>query len=395
MGKGDNTDNVLDDQEIPGQDDQDDAQKDTSVRGSIKAALEAHRDDGEGDKEPPKDKEEPKDIEETRVSSRRPKVDKRVSDVEPVEGEDKKEDKKEAKEEVKLDPPPFYRNKGKATWDKLSTEDKQTLVAREKEVSDGFAQISQRIRAVEDLEKVISPRLPMIQQLGVPPVQVVDRLFQWMDALQGPNKVEAFKDLAKSVGLNPTQFAGQSNTPTQPDDTSADQPPPWFSEFTGAVDQKLSKVAQIEQEIADQKQVHAHNQVMQWAKDKTHYQKVAPLMGQLLQSGIVGLKADGSVDLDGAYERAIKLDPEVAALIQQEAAEKATKEAQEKAEKEAKEKSDKLIRARRAGSGLRPAPASGPSTLPNANANAKGMNGKQDKTVRGSIRAALEELRET
>lgn len=401
MAKKD-TDNVLDDQENGGVEDNEQPQ---TVRESIRAAFNEQRESDERDS----DESDELSLGDDKKKERKARSDSdTVGDGEPdKDGSDKtpklkgkKEEgtdeqvpseKGEKKEELKVEPPPFYRNKGKATWDKLSPEDKQTIVTREKEVSDGFAQVSQRIRAIEDIERVISPRLPMIQQLGISPVQTVERLFQWMDALQGPNKVEAFKDLAKSVGYNLAQGSASANPTEEP---TADEPPPWFSEFTGTVDKRLSRVDQIEQEIANQKQVHVANTVSNWAKDKPHYAKVAPLMGQLLQSGIVGLKADGSVDLDSAYEKAIKLDPDVVALIQQEAATKSAKEAEEKATREAKEKAEKLTRARKAGSGLRPSPASGPSALP-GKGTGTGLNGKgKDTTVRASIRAALEELRE-
>jgi hypothetical protein len=396
MAKKD-TDNILDDQ-----DDVEDSEQPQTVRESIKAAFNEQREsdgqdsDGshEQDLDGAKGKQRKARSDNDTDAGEEPKEKQASSKGADTEASrNQKREESEKKEEVKgdkVEPPPFYRNKGKATWDKLSLEDKQTITAREKEVSDGFAQVSQRIRAIEEIERVISPRLPMIQQLGISPTQTVERLFQWMDALQGPNKVEAFKDLAKSVGYNFAQAAVSANSPNEP---TADGPPPWFSEFTGTVDQRLAKVEQIEQEIANQKQVHVANTVSNWAKDKPHYAKVAPLMGQLLQSGIVGLKADGSVDLDGAYEKAIKLDPDVVALIQQEATTKSAKEAEEKATREAKEKADKLTRARKAGSGLRPSPASGPSALPGKNSGS-GLNGKKDQTVRGSIRAALEELRE-
>ena len=290
-----------------------------------------------------------------------------------------------AKEEVKIDPPPFFRNKGKSTWDKLSPEDKQVILTREKEVSDGFQQISQRIKGVEEVERAIAPRLRQIQEYGATPGQVVERLFQWMEGISNPaTKHNTFKELAKSFGVELNQLTStQGNTPQAEE---PDAPPPWFSEFTQGVTQELGG---LKQTLAAQKQSAAENIVLSWANGKTYYNEVAPLMGQLLASGIVPLKADGSVDLDGAYDKAIKLHPEVAALIQQEAAEKASKEASDKAAKDAKERADKLARARRAGAGLKPAAPSMASDQPK-------LNGSKSKSssVRDSIKAALEEVRE-
>lgn len=366
---------------------QDEAPKD--VRGAIKAAFNEHRDEDDTDKD--KDEPKPERAKSTPKRAKAEREDSEQGEIEDKESPREIKESKEVKEEIKIDPPPFFKNKGKATWEKLSPEDKQVIITREREVSDGFAQVSQRIRAFEEIERVIAPRLQTIQQYGVPPAQVVDRLFQWMENLQNPRTAsQAFKDLAQGLGINVSQLAGQnSNTNTENEQTNSDGPPTWFSEYTQTVDQRLSRVDQIENQIKVQRETAAQNAVSNWAKDKPHYQQVAPLMGQLLQSGIVGLKEDGSVDLDGAYEKAIKLDPSVAALIQQEAAEKQAREASEKASKEAKEKAEKLTRAKRAGAGLKPAAPSGPAVQPN-----KGLNGKKDSSVRGSIRAALDEIRE-
>ena len=111
-------------------------------------------------------------------------------------------------------------------------------------------------------------------------------------------------------------------------------------------------------------------------------------MGQLMQSGAVpALNAEGGVNLDGAYDAAIKLNPEVASLTQQEKDQKTAEEATQKALKEAKEKADRLARARRAGTGLKP-------TVPSMSVSPlNGKGPKEDTSIRGSIRKAIEDLR--
>lgn len=403
------TESVLDDQELPDreeQQEQDEKEQSTDVRSAIRAAFDEHRDDNtektsedDSGQRQQKQRSSRKNKEDESADGSDSNKDLQKSNKRsagPSDGEENKDQPEDKggvkKEDIKIDPPPFYKNKGKTTWEKLSPEDKQTIVAREKEVSDGFAQVSQRIKNVEDIERVIAPRLQTIQRYGVPPAQMVDRLFQWMESLQNPQTAaKSFKDLAEGLGVNLNQLVGQPNAKAEETENTG-SPPTWFSEFTNTVDQRLSRVDQIEQQIVSQREVAAKNAVLTWAKDKPYYQQVAPLMGQLLQSGIVGLKEDGTVDLDGAYEKAIKLDPNVAALIQQEAATKASKEAEEKSAKEAKEKAERLTRAKRAGVGLKPAAPSGPL----ASANSKGLNGsgKKDTSVRGSIRAAMEEVRD-
>jgi hypothetical protein len=111
-------------------------------------------------------------------------------------------------------------------------------------------------------------------------------------------------------------------------------------------------------------------------------------MYQLMQSGAVPLK-DGNLDLDGAYEAACKLNPEVSALIQQEARAKEEREKAEKATKDAQLAKARLAKARNAGSGLKPASPSMPVSQVKGNASQN-----KNVSVRDSIKLALQEARE-
>jgi len=389
---------LIPDAEIPDpEEDREEAPKD--IRSTIRAAVDEHREDEDTEKDvkEPRVEREPK--QRSARSSKKaedsadPDGDKEVQEATDdstksserktpkEEPDDKKGDDKEASA---IEAPPFFKNKGKATWEKLSPEDKKTIIAREKEVSDGFAQVSQRIRNVEDLERAIAPRLQSIQQFGVSPGVVVDRLFQWMEGLNDPTRrVNTFKQLAASFGMNVNQLA--SGVEPEKNEPDPNAPPSWFNEFTGTVEKKIGT---LEQQLTAQKDAAVESFILNWAKDKPHYGKVSQLMGQLMQSGAVpALDASGSVNLDGAYEAAIKLNPEVAALIQQEQNDKVAAEATQKALKEAKEKADRLTRAKRAGVGLKPAAPS----LPASALNGKGQ--KEDTSIRAAIRKSIEDLR--
>lgn len=378
---------------ITGSDEQDDAPKD--VRSAITAAVEHHReDDGDTGKEPaPKRSRVPAsaksdnsddelgDVEEPKKVPSKSKIVKEEVE-EDTEESSTSEKGKEKEVEPVIDAPPFFKNKGKATWEKLSPEDKKVILAREEEVSNGFKNYSQRIKGVEDIERAIAPRLQAIQQYGVSPGVVVDRLFQWMERLNNPQtRANTIKELAQAFGQDINQLASNGQTTEEPD---PDAPPAWFNQFTSTVE---GKIGTLEQQLSAQRDAASESYVLNWAKDKPHYNKVSQLMGQLLQSGAVPAVNDsGAVNLDGAYDMAIKVNPEVAALIQQEAEQKATEEASQKALKEAKDKADRLAKARKAGVGLKPAAPS----LPVGNLNGKG---KDDTSVRSSIRKAMEDLR--
>lgn len=412
------TEKIESEQVIPGKDDgQADAPRDvrSSIREAMKEVAEKEEPDGEVEASDKEESDE-KPVRKARDKAQRPDSDKDKTSLAPEKdesddiGDDKDEkDESDTSADKKPDKGPaiepigYWKTKGKASWDKLPADVKKDILAREKEVSDGFAGISPRLKRAEEIEQVLAPRAQAIQQFGVSPAQVVNRLFQWMEALGHPNtsvKVNSFKELAKSFGLDVNQLASGSSKAQDAEITESEalaaqnQVPEWFNQYATTMN---GEIGTIKQTFVNQQKAAAESMVMQWANGKPHFEEVRGLMSQLSRPGpngeppVVPL-VGGQVDLDGAYAAAIKLHPEVAAKIQVEAAEKTAKEATDKAAKDAKDRAAKLARARNASSSLRPgAPSMGaPSGKPNLN----GKSGSgQSTSVRDSIRAAIEETR--
>lgn len=372
------------------------------LRGALKHAFKEVEEKEASEDAPEKDKEQKED------KTEKGKLDRKASDKQQVsEGDDSKLENK--KEEDKVEIPPYWKNKGKSVWDKLSPEDKKVIAAREKEVSDGFAQYSPRLKAYEEIERVIAPRSQAIQQFGIPPAQVINRLFEWMEAISHPNqqlKVDSFKKLAQNFGVDVTKLIPQQNT-QQENDESADlnTPPQWFSDQMGAMQGEL---VTVKQQMSNQQTQAAQAYVNTWAnvtdsagnKIRPHFEKVKALMGQLstprvneygqvIAPPVVPFK-NGEVDLEAAYDAAVKLHPEVSSAIQQEMAQKVESDAKTKSEKDAKDRAERLARAKRAGSGLKPTS----QTVIASNAKLNGKSKSGPASVRDSIKAAFQESRE-
>lgn len=371
------------------------------VRGAIKDAIRKHtdKDDRKSDKNSGirTDSKKGTGVRSSQLGK---------SDEDSDDKDDKYSESKEEKTEKsvsstqgkKVDPPPFWKNKGKATWEKLTPEQQETIVTREKEVSDGFAANSQKTRAYDELERVIAPRRQQIQQYGASEAAVIDRLFQWMENLahQDVNhRANTFKALAQSFGvplnqLTPAQQQ-QQESDADPVETQNNNPPQWALELH-------NRVQMQDQILSTQREETARNYLTNWAtaKDKDgtplrpHFETVRAHMHGLIAGGIVPLK-DGQIDLDAAYEQACKVHPEVAALIQQEAATKAQRDAEAKATKEAKEKAARLLKAKSAGGSLRP---SAPSLDSGQSRGGKPNGTGQKVSVRDSLKAAIDELRD-
>lgn len=422
MAKEDTEDKLKDDQ-IPGGNDgerdasdQQEQEAPKDVRGALRAAFKeaADKDNDESEvsvdtdaadkgKHTRKREDRQKDI---KVDNKEAKASRKAVSSEGKEddgenniqsGDDKEDKSADEANKQKLEPVGYWKTKGKAQWDKIDTETQQAILAREQEVSQGFQQVSQRLKSLEEVEKVLAPRIQTIQTNGYTPAQVVDSLFQWMERLGNPNpavKLKSLKDLATNFGINLNQIVpkqvGSSEEEIEDGGVGyidPSEPPPWFSEFAQQVQ---GEVGTLKKTLDGQKQAAANAFVGNWAKDKKYYGQVSQLMGQLLSSGVIPLKEDGSLDLDEAYDKALKIHPQVSAQVQQEREAEAKAAAKAKAEKDAKERAAKLASARRAGSGIRPA---APSFVPPVASKANGKS--KPVSVRDSIRSALDEHSES
>lgn len=390
----DEIDDIIDDNDGPAADVKEAPEKEApkDIRGAIRHAIDHHAEDADVDQD-----KEPKEEKPKKEAKKAPvKATKEASeDEDQQDAGDDDINKPEVKEIKKLAAPPGWTKEGKAHWNTLPPDVQASVSKREKEFSEGIAKYATKAKAYDEMEQVIAPRRQAITQHGVTVPQTIDRLFQWMEALSHQDlnhRVNSFKALAQSFGVDISRLApksqiNQDDNDADPQEPDPNQPPAWFQNYASQVDNKLQTV---ESQFVQQNQSAAQKFISTWAKDKPHFESVRQTMFQLIQSQIVPLK-DGEIDLDGAYEKAVQLHPEVSAQVQQEAEERAEAEANAKAAQKAKETAARLKKAQLAGSGLKPsAPSIGSSSKPNGKANGSAKS----ESVRDSLRRSLDELRE-
>jgi hypothetical protein len=137
------------------------------------------------------------------------------------------------------------------------------------------------------------------------------------------------------------------------------------------VDQKLGT---FQQHVNSQQQQQVNDVLAKWPADKPHYERVRRMMGQLIQTGVVPLK-DGSVDLDGAYEVAVRMDPELHNQI-----------ISERVAGDRRALSERAQKAKRAGVSMAP-------SSPGAGASAAAAKRPKGRSVRESLYDAIDEHR--
>ena len=258
-------------------------------------------------------------------------------------------------------PPPGWSQASKQAFASLPDHLKSDVLKREKEVSDGFKQYSTKAKQYDEIEQALSPMRPVYQQSGIPnDAEAIRQLVQWENAFR-TNPAAAITHLAriKNIDLaslaqgNPGQSNGQDAT---------------LQQYLNPVYQT---VGTLKNELDSIRNERAANEIATFSKDKPYFDKVKVAMGKLMASGSVS-------DLDGAYQTAIWADPEIRAEMMQ-------KEVESKLEATRAQASQRSQEARKA------------AVSPSTRAPAPPPLGGKDKPkgVRGSIMAAVEEIRES
>ena len=301
---------------------------------------------------------------------------------------------KEPEVDDDLRAPVSWSREAKVEFNKLPAQVRQAVAKREAEMSDGIQKYSTRIKEIEPLEGVISKRINDIRAFGVTPAETVERLFRWMEALTGPNKVQEYQRLGQSFGITvPTQTQQTGETYEQPEIDPNHIPP----QLQNALNGIANEVTALKNAQQNQARSAADNFINTWSADKPYYSKVRPIMHALITSGAIPLDMgpDGKPDithktLTQAYEQAIYSNADIRAeMSQKQEAERAVKDAKAKADAE-KKRQEQIARSKKASVSVRP----GAPPPVQSNGRANGRNDGKTPSVRDAIQGALAAARD-
>jgi hypothetical protein len=274
------------------------------------------------------------------------------------------------------------------------------ILQRERQMQDGVQQLK---NGYAEIDAAIAPYRQMISAYGQTPAQTVTQLFEWNKALAGPYKEEAFKQLAQRFGIDVSKFAPQA--PRNPTDNGQQQGLQANLEpFVDGIRQWQQSIEQqlnAERSAAQQREYHkAVLELQTWQASKPHFERVRPVMQELVGMDLMAIRQglpprhgivrpDESIDLDRAYERAIRLDDELSAQVDAERqaerlAQTQAAQAEAAAKKQAAAK-EQAERAKRASASLKP--GSGTAL------NGRGTPSSVGESPRDTIRRTLKELR--
>ena len=278
---------------------------------------------------------------------------KPAADAKVTRGEDGKfakaapvdEAKAVAGEFVDKGPPATWRAAAKAHWDDVSLELKAEIYKREQDVFQGIGQYQAKAQVADTLMQAIQPYQPIIAALGADVPTALNEVLRTAAIFHvgtPAQKLATLKQIAQTHGIDIGSAAGN----TAGADRFADP----------AVEELRQQLAQLGGFLANQQRAaqnseaqSAWGEIVAFGTDTSHkyFEDVRVQMGQLINAGFASTLAE-------AYDKACKLNPQVAAAMDAEAASAQARKANEERARRAKD-------ARRAGNlGVRSVPAPRP-----------------------------------
>lgn len=272
-------------------------------------------------------------------------------------------------------PPPGFSAETKAFLATLPADHpiKKDLEKREGEVSNGIKQYSDKAKQYDAIDQVIAPVRSTFQQAGITnDADAIKALLGWEAGFRNPaTRAQSFRSLAQQYGFDLSTLvpSSPSGSPSAAQDIP-DQLRPVIDQF-GQVSQQVQQVAS---RVESWEQQQAAREINAFASKHPHFEAVRGQMGQLMNAGMVQ-----PGDLEGAYQMAIKINPEISARIAEE----------ERAKTEEAAKAAAAEKARKAA-----AAAVSPPTRSPVGPSGPAPTGKNSGGVRDSILSSIKALRE-
>jgi len=372
---------------------EDESQKPLSVREQLKASIEEVRADEESKTKTPK-----KDAKTGKFQAA------------PKSGEALPEGGEVPPAVTSAAAPADLPPEAKAEWDKTPPAVQAAFIKRGQDMAAGVEQLKQRYNLID---QAIAPHNDALRQMNATPADAVNRMFLWFKALAG-SPAQSFPALAKSMGIDWTKLvgpaapaAGIAPAPAAGAEGAGGAPPVTeipapVKEYIGNLEQQLQQLSGVVNQIGGQfgnmqqsfqvqSEAKTRENLSIWAKDKPHFEEVRQDMAKLIETQVVPLKANGEVDLDTAYERAIYFNPEVRkkVLAEQQQADLAARQQTQDAATTAQQ--TQVGKARKAAVSL---PASSTPGATQGNRAVVTKKPGQKTSVRDDLRLAIQQLRE-
>jgi hypothetical protein len=229
----------------------------------------------------------------------------------------------EAEPPVWRRPPASWKKDFHEVWQKADPKMQEYAWQREEQMRAGVEPLLSKAQFADAMQEAISPYMTTIQGLGLSPDKAVGALMEADHRLRTSDpqtKLQYFMQLAQSYGINLNAAQAQPGQMPQMPQQSVD---PLVWQLQNELNQVRGEVMGWKQQQEMVENQSLLNEINQFSLKAEHFEDVRPTMIQLLQSGV-------AQTLDDAYEKAVRLDPnlfeQVTKAQQAEAAAKQAKE---------------------------------------------------------------------
>jgi hypothetical protein len=229
----------------------------------------------------------------------------------------------EAEPPVWRRPPASWKKDFHEVWQKADPKMQEYAWQREEQMRAGVEPLLSKAQFADAMQEAISPYMTTIQGLGLSPDKAVGALMEADHRLRTSDpqtKLQYFMQLAQSYGINLNAAQAQPGQMPQMPQQSVD---PLVWQLQNELNQVRGEVMGWKQQQEMMENQSLLNEINQFSLKAEHFEDVRPTMIQLLQSGV-------AQTLDDAYEKAVRLDPnlfeQVTKAQQAEAAAKQAKE---------------------------------------------------------------------
>ena len=196
-------------------------------------------------------------------------------------------------------PPASWKKDFHEVWQKADPKMQEYAWQREEQMRAGVEPLLSKAQFADAMQEAISPYMTTIQGLGLSPDKAVAALMDADHKLRNSDpqtKLQYFQQLAQSYGINLGAMQGQ---PGQMPQQTVD---PTVYALQNELNKVRGEVMGWKQQQEMMENQNLLNEINQFSLKAEHFEDVRPTMIQLLQSGV-------AQTLDDAYEKAIRLDP--------------------------------------------------------------------------------------
>lgn len=245
--------------------------------------------------------------------------------------------------------PQSWRPLARENWGSLPPDVKSEVMRREQEITRTLSETAEARKTAQAFEQAWRPYEQFIRAEGSDPIQAVGHLMQTAAMLRTAPPVQKAQLVASIIHQYGVDVAAL-------DAALAGAPMPQMPHQAPMSDPRVDQLFSVLSSQVQQKQEREYNQAVEnveaFGADKPYFEDVRSVMADLIE---VAERNGRTLSLDQAYNQAIRLDPEIAQVIQQ-------REARERAQTA----QATTGRARAAASSLRsnPAPGVGSSKTP-------------------------------